>query len=666
MADGAAPRKPRTLSPLEQLAATFRSACRPDPLRSIDEWADTSRMLDRSTSAEWGQWKTSRVPYMREVMQALSPGSGVQRVVMMAGTQVAKTEVGLNMVGHAIDDVPGPCLIVQPRDTDAKQFSKMRLAKMINACPSLRGKVRDAARDSSNTLDLKEFPGGVLRLTGAQAPAGLRAMPVRNLFFDELDAAPLDCGGEGDPLDLAVNRTDTFGTRRKIYLCSTPTVEGGSRISDEYLAGDQRKYWVPCPHCGAFQVLKWGKPGEPGGVRYDDESPADAWYECEHAGCRIENSDKDWMLPRGEWRASNPKAPATVRSYWLSSLYSPHGWRSWGEIASKFLAAKGDPNKLKTWVNTSLAEVWKITGGEALSIAALIAGRKSWGELLPAGVAVLTAGVDVQDDRLEVEIVGWGVGEESWSVGYYVIDGDPALAAVWEELDRLLDEPRQHVSGAALSVATCCVDSAGHRTDAVYAYVRARASRNVWAIIGRSGDRAVFNSKPRRNNKGKIPLYIVGTDAAKESIYGRLRLSGAGPGVSHFPPDREESYFKGLCAERFERKRLNGRDRLVWTKPEGARNEPLDCRVYALAALRGWYAKGYKISSTLDRLANGGDDRKRGRVGKPMPALPSADRTMAPAKRKKGGWVTGGQAPTSSKPAKPGGWFDFGGKRGGR
>lgn len=645
-------------APLAQLDATIREALRPDPLRTVAEWADACRFLDRSTAAEAGRWRTERVPYMREPMEALSASSPVRKVVMQAGAQVAKTEAGLNFIGAAIDDAPGPALIVQPRDTDAEQFSKMRLAKLIQACPTLRGKVRDAARDSSNTLTLKEFPGGVLRIVGAQAPAGLRAMPVRHLFFDEVDAAPLDCGGEGDPVDLAEQRTVTFASNRKIYLCSTPTIAGHSKIEAEFRAGDQRRYHVPCPFCGAFQLIEWKR------IKWPDGEPRRAWLECEHCQAPIQNHHKDFMLPRGEWRAGNPSAPADVRSYHLSGLYSPHGLGdSWGEIARRFLAAKGDPNKLKTWTNTKLGETWQAEGGQGLTVDALLAARTGWGSDVPAAVAVITAGVDVQDDRLEVEIVGWGEGEQSWSLAYEVLHGDPDGPAVWEALDHLLDTPRPHQLGGALTVAAACVDSGGHKTAAVYAYVRGRAGRNRWATIGRDGNhRPIFNNRPRRNNKGRIPLYIVGVDTAKEAIYGRLKLTEAGPGYCHFPPTREDAYFRGLTAERFERKFHRGRMRLVWTKPEGARNEPLDCRVYALAALHGWYALGWRIGSALEKLREGSDTSRRGRSRKPAapaptPAEAPPSAPAPPPKRKAGGWISGGQAPTPGGGGKKGGWF---------
>lgn len=649
------------LTPLEQLDATIRAAVRPDPLRSVAAWADACRYLDKSTSAEAGRWRTERVPYMREPMECLSVSSPVRRVTMMAGAQVAKTEAGLNFIGAAIDDAPGPCLIVQPRETDAQEFSKMRLAKLISACPTLREKVRDASRDSSNTLSLKEFPGGMLRLVGAQAPAGLRAMPVRYLFFDELDAAPLDCGGEGDPLDLATQRTVTFASNRKIYVCSTPTIAGYSRIEAEYLAGDQCRYHVPCPHCGAFQLIEWAR------ILWPDGRPAEAYLECAHCAGKIENHHKDWMLPRGEWRSENPAAPPEHRSFRISGLYAPHGLGdNWGQIAVRLVAAKGNPNKLKTWTNTALGESWQVEGGQGLTVDALLAQRSSWGDQLPAAVAVLTAGVDVQDDRLEVEVVGWGQGEESWSVEYRVIYGDPGAGpAVWDALDQLLEEQRPHALGRSLSIACACIDTAGHKTEAVYAYVRRRAGRNVWGVVGRDGNRPILNNKPKRNNKGKIPLYIVGVDTAKESIYGRLTLQAAGPGYAHFPADRDQAYFDGLTVERFERKYHRGRVRLLWTKPDGARNEPLDCRVYATAALHGWYALGYRLASSLDRLASGVEPKRARARAKPAAAPPGAPAAAAPAVAapRKTGWVSGG---VSGSGAGRAGWFALGGGNRGR
>ncbi len=630
------------MSALLRLDAAIREAVRPDPLRTVWEWADACRILDTSTSAEPGRWRTERVPYSREIMDALSPTSPVERVVMMAGAQVSKTENGLNFIGSSIDDSPGPCLIIQPRDTDAENFSKMRLQKMINACPTLHAKIADSKPGSGEgTLTLKEFPGGVLKLTGAQAPAGLRSMPVRRYFFDEVDAAPDDCGGEGDPVELVDARTNTFANK-KAYLCSTPTYAGYSKIEREFLRGDQRRYHVPCPHCGSFQLIEWAR------IKWEQGKPRGAWLECEHCQEKIENRHKDWMLPRGTWIPSvDPEScDPKIRSYHLSGLYSPHGWQSWGDIAVKFTRCIGDPNALRTWTNTLMGETWQAEGGKGLTIEALMAGRTGWGSEVPAGVAVVTAGVDTQDDRLEVERVGWGRGEENWSIDYTVLYGDTSKPAVWAELDELLAKPIPREGGGVLFVAAACIDSAGHSTSAVYDYVRTRAALRRLAIVGRRNNqtpRPIWNARPRRNNKGKIPLFVVGVDTAKEQIYGRLRIQTAGPGFCHFPPDRPEAYFKGLTIERFERKMVRGRLELSWHCPEGARNEPLDCRVYATAALHSWYALKNTIEKELDRLAVAADPAK-GRRG-PV-AAPAKKASKAP------GWFAGGgQAAGTAGPA---------------
>lgn len=647
------------LSGLGQLEAALLEAIRPDPLRTVAQWADECRELDTSTSAEPGRWRTARVPYTLEIMEALSPSSTIQRVAMMAGAQVAKTEVGLNFIGHAIDDSPGPALIIQPRDTDAENFSKMRLEKMIRACPTLRAKVSDSKPGSgSGTLTLKEFPGGVLKLTGAQAPPGLRSMPVRRYFFDEVDAAPDDCGGEGDPIELVDARTNTFANR-KAYLCSTPTYAGHSKIEREFLRGDQRRFFVPCPYCGAFQLIEWKR------IKWESGKASAAWLECEHCTERIENRHKDWMLPRGEWRPTAASSSPKIRSYHLSSLYSPHGWIGWGDIAQKFLKAKGDPNALRTWTNTLLGECWIAEGGSGLAVEAIMAARQPWGDGLPPGAVVLTAGVDVQDDRLEVEIVAWGEGEESWSVDYRQLWGDPSGPALWADLDRHLDTPRRHALGGELVPAVTVIDSAGHHTAAVYGYVRTRAGKRRLACVGRANTntpRPIWNNRPKRNNKGRIPLFVVGVDTAKESIYGRLKLAEAGPGFCHFPVDREEAYFKGLTCERFERRMVRGSPRLSWHKPDGARNEPLDCRVYALAALHAWYALGFRLSSTLDRPKAGADTRQGRRSALAAEATPPA----RPARPLKSGWLSGqakastataAPAAAPARPAKAGGWF---------
>lgn len=601
---------------VRELRRVWSDAIRPDPVYTIDEWADRERYLPPSTSAEPGRWRTSRTPYLREPMRALSPGTPIEQVTLVFGAQLGKTEVLLNYVGHGIAASPSPMLLVQPTVDTAEKFSKMRLQPMIEASPTIAALISDRSRDSSSTLTLKEFPGGVLRLAGANAPSGLASQPVRRLALDEVDRYPLDTG-EGDPVELARKRTSTFGASRKILAVSTPTDEGVSRIWQLYEEGDQRRFWVPCPLCGAEQVLVWSQ------VRFDREDPQGAWYECEHCGERIDERHKGAMLKHGIWRPTNPNAPAHVRSYHLSALYSPLGWLSWGDIAEAFLKARGNPERLRVWTNTNLAELWTVQGGQTLSASTLqdAASPQSFRERLPASVSLLTAGVDVQDDRLELEIVGWADGEESWSVDYITITGDTEAAKTWDELEHVLLRTYPHPELGELRVQAAAIDSGGHRTQRVYDFCRTHKARRWWAVKGANeapgNRRPVWPQRPSRK-KGRAPLYIVGTNAAKEVIYGRLRLEGNGPGCCHFPAERPAEWFAQLTAERYEERRIKGRRVLVWHLPSGRRNEALDCRVYAYAALEGFKQLG------------GGIGRARAYARRELARAASSPATVAP------------------------------------
>ncbi len=331
----------------EFVDATWRRAMRPDPSMTVSEWADRYRVLSQRSSAEPGRWRTDRTPYLREVMDCLSPSSPIERVVMMAGAQLGKTESGNNWLGYIVHQAPGPTMAVAPTVELAKRSSRQRIEPLLTESPALRDLVAPArSRDSGNTVLSKDFPGGILVMTGANSAAGLRSMPVRYLFLDEVDAYPPDADGEGDPVGLAIKRTSTFA-RRKILMVSTPTTAGLSRIETAFLESDQRRFFVPCPHCGAFQVLRWER------VRWSDLGipPEQAVYLCEACEQPIENHAKGGMLPRGEWRAT-AEGDGKTAGFHLSSLYSPPGWYSWGEAASDFVKAGKNPNRLKVWTNT--------------------------------------------------------------------------------------------------------------------------------------------------------------------------------------------------------------------------------------------------------------------------------------------------------------------------
>jgi phage terminase large subunit GpA-like protein len=520
-------------------------------------------------------------------MDALSPSSPVEKVVFMKGSQIGGTEAGNNWIGYVIDQAPGPMLVVQPTVEMGKRWSKGRLAPLIEDTICLRGKVKDPrSRDSGNTVQSKEFPGGIVVITGANSAVGLRSMPVRYLFLDEIDAYPPDADSEGDPLTLAIQRTSTFA-RRKIFIVSTPTIQGVSRIEKEFNETDQRYFFIPCPHCGFYQVLKWEN------IHYD-RVPLQATYVCEHCKRDIENHHKIEMLRRGEWRATNEeKADRKVAGFHLSSLYSPVGWLSWGQCAQSYEIAKDDEQLLKAWTNTTLGLTWT-EKGEAPDWEILFDRREHYRiGLVPKGGYVLTAGVDVQNDRLEAEIVAWGSNKESWSVDYRIIYGSPSDPKTWDMLSKILQEEFESEDGVHRKIHLMAVD-AGFSTQEVYAWVRTQQPQRVMAIKGIDNSVMPVNAptKVDVNLRGKkiksgVRLWKIGVSMIKGEIYSflkrRVKDDGTFPhGFMHFPEYNTE-YFKQLAAEQLVTRVVKGYPKREWQKTRD-RNEALDCRVYARAA----------------------------------------------------------------------------------
>jgi phage terminase large subunit GpA-like protein len=571
----------------------FRAGLTPDPNHTVSTWADSHRMLSQKASAEAGRWRTERTPYLKGIMDEMSPSSPAQRIVFMAGAQVGKSETGNNWLGYVIHHAPGPMLLVQPTVDTAKRFSKQRLAPMIEETPILKERISEnTSRDASNSMMAKEFPGGVLIISGANSAAGLRSMPVRYLFLDEIDAYPLDVDGEGDPIQLAEKRTTTFA-RRKVYMCSTPTVKDISRIEREFLKSDQRRYYVPCPHCDHKQWLQWRN------LKWDNDDPNTAAYACEECGTLIEERYKTDMLAAGEWVSTAPGDGRTV-GFHLSSLYSPLGWKSWSEIVAEFLQAKGDPSLLKTFVNTVLGETWEDEYASKLGAEDL----KNRVEFYEAGVAparalVVTAAVDVQDNRIAVKLVGWGRDEEGWVIDHMEIYGDPGQSKVWAQLDEVILKPVAHELAQPMKVMATAIDSGGHFTNEVYAYCRDRKQHNVFAIKGQSqrgkppigkATKVDLNWKGRTIKSG-AEVYPVGSDTIKSTIYARLKLNEPGAGYLHFHAELPKDYFDQLCAEKQITRYVKGFPVREWVKKSGARNEALDVMVYNYAALHWLYTR---------------------------------------------------------------------------
>ena len=591
-------------SAIDELLEVCREALRFEADLTVSQWADNHRMLSGKASAEPGPWRTSRTPYLREVMDCLSTTSPVQRVVLMAGAQLGKTEGGANWLGYVIDHAPGPMLMVQPTVDMAKRLSKQRLESLITETPVLSEKIAPArSRDSGNTMFSKEFPGGMMILTGANSATGLRSTPCRYIFLDEVDAFPSDVDGEGDPVTLAERRSTTF-SRRKIFMTSTPTVKDFSRIESEYLLSDQRRFFVPCPCCGGMQWLKWTQ------LKYQDNDPSTVQYECEVCGERFAENHKTGMLQAGEWRATAPGDGKTA-GFHISSLYSPLGWKSWHEVVEDFLRAKGDAPRLKTWVNTVLGETWEEDYASKVSAAGLMERCEHYEPaVIPESGLALTVGVDVQDNRLAVSVWAWGRDEEGWLLDHQEIYGDPSRPELWKQLDEVALREWPHVLGGKLRPDVVAIDSGGHFTAEVYQFARERGRQGVIAIKGQSQRGKPPIGKPGKvdiNAKGQTlkrgaQVWPVGSDTAKTTLFGRLKHNEPGPGYLHFHMQTTSEYFEQLTAEKqVLRTNRNGFPVREWVLPGGKRNEGLDCLVYAYAALNRMYQR-YDRRTIWDQL----------------------------------------------------------------
>ncbi|HXF54054.1 MAG TPA: phage terminase large subunit family protein [Hyphomicrobiaceae bacterium] len=585
----------------EELWQGWRAGLAPDPALTVSEWADRHRVLSPRASAEPGRYRTDRTPYMRAIMDALSPIHPARRVVVMKSAQVGFTEAGNNWIGFCIHHAPGPMLAVQPTVELAKRFSRQRLDPLIAESPALRERVKPArSRDAGNTVLSKEFPAGLLVITGANSAVGLRSMPARYLFLDEVDAYPPSADEEGDPVALAEARTRTFSWRSKVLIGSTPTIHGLSRIEREYEASDRRRYFVPCPRCGAMQWFKFER------LRWEQGKPATAHYRCESCEGRIEEHHKTAMLAAGEWRPTAvPQDPDTI-GFHISALYSPVGWLSWENIARLWEAATTDEAK-RSFKNGVLGETWVETG-EAPDWQRLYERRETWplGTVPDRGL-FLTAGADVQKDRIEVSVWAWGRDLESWLVDQLVIDGGPERAEAWARLSALLNRTWPHARGARLGLAKLGIDT-GYEAPAVYAWARKVGHALVAPLKGVEGfNRAapvigpthVDVTEGGRKLRRGARLWTVAVATFKSETYRFLRLAAptdeelaAGAtfpaGYVHLPRAVEAEWAKQLVAEQLVTVRTKrGFTRLEWQKLR-ERNEALDCRVYARAA--AWIA----------------------------------------------------------------------------
>lgn len=570
-------------------------ALHPDPRETVSEWADKFMILP-TEDAEPGPWRTSRVPFMKKIMDALSPWNDTREVILMKPVQISGTSAGLCWAGHTIHRAPTNMLIVEPTLDLAKKYSRQRLTPMIDNVPEVGNLVEaERARDSGNTIFEKEFRGGRACLTGSNSAVGLRFMAARNLMLDEVDAYVKNLDQEGDPIRLAKNRTATY-YRHKIYMLSTPKLKATSAIEPAYLQSDQQKYFVPCPFCDHGQVLEWGQLTWPKG------KPEEAAYLCVQCQQLIAEHHKMRMLAQGDWVATRDTSDDGAwrpkrAGFWLNILYQPYGWKyNWPTLAFDFseIAHSRDADALQEFTNTKLAETWEEELGEKIDHSDLWNRREIYPAPVPDEVLHITAAVDVQDDRLEAEAKGWGLGEESWAIEKQVFVGSPGILkgkrgdpSVWELLDAWLMKSFTQSDHKKLSIAVALIDSGGHHTKEVYQFVKPRQSRRIFALKGSNQPATNLLAGCSTKNAARVRLYSIGTNAAKDTIFSRLKLTEPGPGYIHWPQRAcyDEEHFLQLTAEVKVEKRHKGIVVGSYYKKIRARNEALDLEAYNMLAL---------------------------------------------------------------------------------
>lgn len=563
------------------------SAAIPDALITGSEWTSAYRYVSQGPR-RGEKFSMDVVPYLIEPLDCINT-PGIRRIVLWSASRIAKTEgLLLNANGYFMHYDPAQIMNLRPTLDDAKLFSRERWSAFVEETPVLRGLVEDPrTRDSGNTILYKKFLGGYVFFAGANSPTGLRAQDFRILLADEIDDYPLNAGGQGDPLELAEVRLRNYEAEGQALsiLCSSPTIKGESRIEEAYETSDQRRFYVPCLDCGEYQELLWSsivwrELGLP---------PSQACFKCPMCGHVGPEDEKEEMVKLGEWRA-HAEFTDTV-GFKLLGTYSP--FITWGGMAQKFINAKESKSDdtMQVWVNSTLGELWE--PGQYLEEVQYAFDRDEYGGEeskfdIPAGVAYLTFGADVQDDRIEVEVLGWGLNDESWSIDYKVLLGAPGQypSAVWDDLEDYLETDWRHELGVTMRVIAGAIDT-GHATDEVYKFCYQHRRERWYAIKGSSvGARPIAPRRPSIVGKPRIKLYVIGTTATKDKTAAMLRIKEPGPRYCHTPKRYKDDWEKQMCSE--QRIRITNKQGFrVWSwvvRPPGARNEAWDCRNYNVAA----------------------------------------------------------------------------------
>lgn len=599
---------------MDRTVELFRSIAsdvlRPRQKMLVSDWADNYRVLVQGSSAEPGRWNTSRAEYQREIMNVVND-TDVVNVAIKSSAQIGKTEIVLNVIGYYMEYEPSPILVLQPTIEMAQAFSKDRLAPMIQTTKILRDKVQaPRAKDSDNTILHKSFPGGHVTMAGANSPASLASRPIRIVLMDEIDRYPLSAGSEGSPIKLAEKRANTFWNKKLIKV-STPTLASTSEIEKEFKKGSMEEWSVQCPCCGEYTAYNFRR------LNFNNMKMS-----CEH--CESEYSQQEWAEQPHKWVAEHPERKK-FRSFHLNAMASP--WGKWESIVAEFQEAYdeykkyGLTEKLKTFVNTELGEVWE-ERGEGADESELYQRREEYEAEVPDGTIILTAGIDTQDDRLEVEVVGWGEDYESWGIRKFALHKDPALESTWDELGEYIKETTfKFKSGNELNIAAACVDTGGHHTNQVYKFIRKceKAHIPVYGIKGYANTPGIPLIYKRtkveiKNAYGKVidstHIMILGVDSGKEDIVAWLNVENPGPRFCHFPADDkkgyDEMYFRGLTSEEKVQRIVKGRMKIQWVKKQGVRNEPFDIRIYAYAAVEmispNWSLLAEKVGNGINYM----------------------------------------------------------------
>jgi phage terminase large subunit GpA-like protein len=571
-----------------KLYETLSAALLPDLDLSVEEWSDRFMVIPKSSgSNEYGQYRTSRTPHAREIMRCLSDAHPCKEVSAMVASQMYKTQIGLNWLGSTIHQSPSNFLWLMPTGGLQKRISG-RIDKTIKAVEVLAERVaKPNSRSAKNNQDTKEYIGGTLFIFTAGSAANLSEVPARYVIIDEIDRCLKDVDKEGDPKKLTDARQTTFQNNKKSYYPSSPTIDGESRIAELFESGTQRRALAECVHCGYAQELIFEKL-----VRTDDGL---AMYPCESCGGMHRDQDKGKMFANGLWSAAVPGSDGSMESFTASAMYLPYGWLAWADLMAEHEEAQkqfdaGNDAMMIVFYNTRLARTWK-RSIQVIDYNALVERAEHYQlRLAPDKVLFVTAAVDTQDNRLAVQVVGWGRNLCAWILDYVEFPGDPANDQVWETLTEYINAGIRHESGRTMQIVATGIDTGGHRTHAVRHYVRLNLIRNPIALFGSTSINAAPLQKGRAVDviykgiakKKILTQYSVGTVDLKHDLMSKLQ-NDAGKELDdrllRFSNELPPEYFSGILSETYDRK-----TKRFIPKP-GVRNEPLDTLIYNYAII---------------------------------------------------------------------------------